>query len=196
MAKKFKIRIYGDPVLKEVSEEVADIDGALVKTCNRMLDAMYDEPGLGLAAPQVGIGQRFFVYDLTKQGFGNGPGVLINPEVVESRDEWSYDEGCLSVPELSWEIIRPKEIHIKGYDINGEEISIEADELLARLFLHELDHLDGVLLLDHLDDDQRREAKKILRDRTLNGITGRRKRLSDFPEDLEPGAAGGGLALP
>ncbi len=191
-----KIRIYGDPVLKEVSEEVANIDGALVKTCNRMLDAMYNEPGLGLAAPQVGIGQRFFVYDLAEQGYGEGPAVLINPEVVESRGEWAYDEGCLSVPELSWEIIRPREIHIKGYDIDGNEVSIEADDLLARLFLHELDHLDGVLLLDHLDDDQRREAKKILRDRTLSGITGRRKRGPDLGDDLAPGTSSGGLALP
>ena len=102
VAKKYKIRTYGDPVLKEESELVTEIDGKLVKVCNNMVTAMYEAPGLGLAAPQVGIGQRFFVYDLTEQGFGDGPSVLINPEVVESSGEWAYDEGCLSVPELSW----------------------------------------------------------------------------------------------
>ena len=187
MAKKYKIRTYGDPVLKEESELVTEIDGKLVKVCNNMVTAMYEAPGLGLAAPQVGIGQRFFVYDLTEQGFGDGPSVLINPEVVESTGEWAYDEGCLSVPELSWTIVRPKEIHIKGFNIDGEEVSIEADELLARLFLHEIDHLDGVLLIDHLDEDQQREAKKVLRERAL--AAGGRRSRKDPPE-------AGGLSLP
>ena len=113
---------------------------------------MYDAPGLGLAAPQVGVQKRLFVYDL-----GEGPRTLVNPVISEARGEWSYEEGCLSVPGLSFEIMRPKEIHLTGYDLDGNEVSIEADELLARLFQHELDHLDGVLLLEHLDDDQRKQ---------------------------------------
>ena len=104
--------------------------------------------------------KRLFVYDI-----GEGPRTLVNPVISEARGEWSYDEGCLSVPGLSFEIIRPKEIHLTGYDLDGNEVSIEADELLARLFQHELDHLDGVLLLEHLDDDQRKAAMKELRRR-------------------------------
>lgn len=182
----YRIRIYGDPVLKRAAEDVTDIDGALVDVCNDMLDAMYDAPGLGLAAPQVGIGKRFFVYDLSsvEDEPSDGPAVLINPKIVESRGEWEYQEGCLSVPELSWDIVRPKEIHITGYDIHGNEVSLEADELLSRLFQHEMDHLDGVLLLDHLDDDQVRDAKRVLRERALTG------------EDPGGLAAGGGLQLP
>ena len=159
-----EIRIFGDPVLKRVADDVTDIDGAFVDTCNRMLDAMYDAPGIGLAAPQVGISQRYFVYD-----FGGGPAVLINPEITESEGEWLYEEGCLSVPGLSWDIVRPKQIHIVGLDINGDEITIEADELESRLYQHELDHLEGKLLFDYLTDEQVNEAKRILRQRTMTG---------------------------
>ena len=151
------IRVFGDPVLKRVAEDVQDIDGSLASLCGRMLEAMYQAPGIGLAAPQVGVSKRFFVYD-----YGDGPKVLINPEIVESDGEWEFDEGCLSVPGLSWNIVRPKKIHIVGYGLEGEEISIEADELESRLYQHEMDHLNGKLLLDYLDDDQKREAKKIL----------------------------------
>ena len=135
---------------------------------------MYDAPGLGLAAPQVGVQKRLFVYDI-----GEGPRTLVNPIISEARGEWSYDEGCLSVPGLSFEIIRPKEIHLTGYDLDGNEVSIEADELLARLFQHELDHLDGVLLLEHLDDDQRKAAMKELRHRVVpdDGAEGSSKGL-------------------
>ena len=158
----YEIRVFGDPVLKRVADDVTEIDGAFVDTCNDMLDAMYEAPGIGLAAPQVGIGQRFFVYD-----FGDGPGVLINPEIRESTGEWEFEEGCLSVPGLSWNIVRPKEIHIVAFDLDGNEISIEADELESRLYQHELDHLDGRLLFDYLEDDQVREAKRILRERAM-----------------------------
>ena len=152
------IRVFGDPVLKRIAEEVQDIDGTLASLCGRMLEAMYEAPGIGLAAPQVGVSKRFFVYD-----YGGGPKVLINPEIVESEGEWEYDEGCLSVPGMSWNIVRPKMIHIIGYGLDGEEISIEADELESRLYQHEMDHLDGKLLLDYLDEEQRKEAKKNLR---------------------------------
>ena len=156
------IRVFGDPVLKRVAEDVQDIDGALATLCGRMLEAMYQAPGIGLAAPQVlqncTTEEMESVYD-----YGDGPKVLINPEIVESDGEWEFDEGCLSVPGLSWNIVRPKRIHIVGYGLEGEEISIEADELESRLYQHEMDHLNGKLLLDYLDDDQKREAKKILR---------------------------------
>jgi peptide deformylase len=156
------IRVLGDPVLKQKAAEVNDIDGKLARLAEDMLAAMYAAPGIGLAAPQVGVSKRFFVYD-----HGEGAHTLINPVITESRGEWSYEEGCLSVPGLYFEIVRPKEIHITGYDLDGNEVSIEADELEARLFQHELDHLDGVLLLEHLDDEQRRQAMKEWRKRQL-----------------------------
>ena len=128
---------------------------------------MHDAPGVGLAAPQVGIERRIFVYDV-----GEGPQTVINPEIVESAGEWEYEEGCLSVPELHWPIIRPKEVHLVGLDLEGNEISVEADELLARVFQHEIDHLNGILLIERLDKDQRKQAMRILRARALPDAAG------------------------
>jgi peptide deformylase len=158
----YRIRVVGDPVLRQRAAEVTTIDGRLAKLADDMIVTMYEAPGVGLAAPQVGVEKRLFVYDI-----GEGPRTLINPEIVESDGEWGYEEGCLSVPGLSWEIVRPKVVHLTGVDLDGNEVSIEADELLARCFQHELDHLDGTLLLDHLTDEQRKEAKRILRERQL-----------------------------
>ena len=157
-----EIRIFGDPVLKAKTPDITDIDGKLVRLADEMVQVMYDAPGIGLAAPQVGVQKRLFVYDI-----GVGPQVIVNPVLSESRGEWTFEEGCLSVPELSWPIVRPKEVHLKGFDLDGNEVSLEADELLARLFQHELDHLDGVLLLEHLEPDQQKEARRILRQRAL-----------------------------
>jgi len=161
----YEIRIIGDPVLKQRASNVDDIDGRLKKLTDDMLETMYDAPGLGLAAPQVGVQKRVFVYDI-----GEGPQVLANPELVESSGEWAYEEGCLSIPGLTWEIVRPKEVHLRGRDLDGAEVTIEADELLARLFQHELDHLDGVLVVEHLDDDQAKQAKRALRDLMLGKV--------------------------
>lgn len=168
MASPYAIRIVGDPVLKQVAAEVTDIDGRLVRLAEDMLDTMYEAPGLGLAAPQVGVQQRFFVYDLEN---GEDPRVLINPRITGSDGEWSYEEGCLSIPNLSFEIVRPKTIEVTGIDLDGNELTFEADELFARLIQHELDHLDGKLLLEHLDEDQLKEAKKGIREMKM-GITG------------------------
>jgi peptide deformylase len=178
MASPYRVRIYGDPVLRRVAEEITDIDGRLVRLADDMLTTMYDEPGIGLAAPQVGVGRRLFVYDI-----GDGPRTLVNPVIAESRGEWTYEEGCLSIPGVYWEIVRPKEILVTGYDLDGREVQIEADELLSRLFQHELDHLDGVLMLDRLDDDQRKSAKRLLREQFLSG-------------PAEPTASPGALRLP
>jgi peptide deformylase len=155
----YSIRVVGDPVLRQRAAEVTAIDGRLAKLADDMIVTMYEAPGVGLAAPQVGVEKRLFVYDV-----GDGPRTLINPEIVESDGEWAYEEGCLSVPGLSWEIVRPKQVHLCGLDLAGNEVSIEADELLARCFLHELDHLDGVLLLERLDPDTRRQALKTIRE--------------------------------
>ncbi len=166
MASPYAIRIVGDPVLRQRADEVTDIDERLVRLCDDMLETMYDAPGLGLAAPQVGVQKRFFVYDL---GAGDGGQVLINPVITESDGEWEFYEGCLSVPGMHFDIVRPKQVHVTGIDLDGNEVSFEADELFSRLIQHELDHLDGVLLLEHLDDDQRKAAKKALRERVMAG---------------------------
>jgi peptide deformylase len=157
------IRQYGDPVLKERTREVQDIDGSVAALAESMIETMYDAPGSGLAANQIGVMRRIFVYDV-----GEGPRTVINPRIVESDGEWSYEEGCLSIPGLSWDIVRPNAVHLVGLDLDGNELSIEATELEGRVFQHELDHLDGILLVERLDVDQRKEAMKILRGRTLH----------------------------
>jgi peptide deformylase len=159
----FPIRVFGDPVLRQRAAEIKEIDAKIVRLSEEMLETMYAAPGLGLAAPQVGIERRIFVYDV-----GEGPVTVINPEIVESRGEWEFEEGCLSVPDLHWPIVRPKEVHLVGHDLQGNEISIEADELLGRVFQHELDHLNGILLLQRLDKDQRKQAMRVLRARALS----------------------------
>jgi peptide deformylase len=161
-----QIRIVGDPVLKQRALDVTDVDGRIVRLTEDMIETMYAAPGVGLAAPQVGIQKRIFVYDL---GDGEGAKVVINPTISESRGEWEFEEGCLSVPGLFFPIVRPKEVHLTGYDLDGNEVSIEADEYVARVFQHELDHLEGRLLLELLDKDQRKAAMKAIRLRGLNG---------------------------
>ena len=162
----YNIRLFGDPVLKQRATEITDVDGVIARLAEDMTATLYEAAGLGLAAPQVGVQKRLFVYDLRDE---EGPKVLVNPTISESRGEWVYEEGCLSVPGLAWEIVRPKEIHLTGFDLDGNEVSIEADELQARLFQHELDHLDGVLLLDRMEKPQRKLAMKQVRERMLNG---------------------------
>ena len=159
----YPIRVFGDPVLRQRSSEIANIDASLVRLAEDMIETMYDAPGVGLAAPQVGVQRRLFVYDV-----GEGPFVVINPEIVESQGEWSYHEGCLSVPGLSWDLVRPKEVHLQGVDLDGNALDIEADELLARCFQHEMDHLDGVLIVERLEDADRKEAMRVLRNRALD----------------------------
>ena len=163
----FSIRVFGDPVLRQRAAEIEKIDGKIARLSEEMIETMRDAPGVGLAAPQVGIERRIFVYDV-----GDGAHTVINPEIVESLGEWEYEEGCLSVPDLHWPIIRPKEVHLVGRDLEGNEISVEADELLARVFQHELDHLNGILLLERLEKDQRKQAMRVLRARALPDTAG------------------------
>ena len=181
----YAIRTYGDPVLRSAAKDIANIDSKLLAVCDHMHEAMVTAQGIGLAAPQVGIQQRFFVYDIeavndlegtegavrrisrkkSKSAEESRMGVLINPVITEAEGEWAYEEACLSVPNLSWDIIRPKTIHVSGFDIDGNEVEFEADELFARLIQHEIDHLDGVLLIDRLDEDTRKAARRTLRER-------------------------------
>ncbi len=158
----YPIRVFGDPVLKRPARDVTDIDGTFAKLVDAMFTTMYDAPGVGLAAPQVGVQQRFFVYDI-----GDDPQVLINPEIVESDGEWTYEEGCLSIPGLTVEIVRPKLVTVHGVDLDGNPMVLQGDELLGRVFLHEIDHLDGVLMLDRLDSNTRKAALREWRARDL-----------------------------
>jgi peptide deformylase len=158
------IRFYGDPVLNEVTTEIDDIDGRIAALAESMIETMYEAPGVGLAANQIGVQKRMFVYD---QGDGDGAFVVINPTIVETDGEWTFQEGCLSVPGLSWEITRANSVHLIGYDLEGNELDIETDEYEGRIFQHEMDHLNGMLLIDRLDADQRREAKILLREQRL-----------------------------
>lgn len=160
----YEIRVIGDPVLRQRAADVDDIDGKLVRLVDDMVETMYAAPGLGLAAPQVGVQKRLFVWDLND---GKGPQAIVNPEIVESDGEWTYEEGCLSVPGLSWEIVRPNHVHVVGHDLDGNEVSIEASELEGRMFQHELDHLEGILLVERLDPDQAKQAKRQVRDLML-----------------------------
>jgi len=160
----YEIRVIGDPVLKQQASDVTDIDARLVQLVDDMVETMYAAPGLGLAAPQIGVQKRLFGWDLND---GSGAKSIINPEIVESDGEWAYEEGCLSVPGLSWEIVRPNRVHVVGRGLDGNEVSIEASELAGRLFQHELDHLAGVLLLERLDEDQARAARRQVRDLML-----------------------------
>jgi peptide deformylase len=170
----YTIRQFGDPVLRQRAKEIQEVDGRLVQLSEDMIVTMYAAPGVGLAAPQVGIERRMFVYDA-----GEGPSTIINPEIVESDGEWAFREGCLSIPDLSWEVVRPRNVHLRGRDLDGNEVDVEATDFLARVFQHELDHLDGVLFVERLDGDQRKQVMKILRSRTL-GI------------DARPPGSGGG----
>ncbi len=162
MSAPYDIRLIGDPVLRQRAGEISDVDAKLVRLADDMVTTMYEAPGLGLAGPQVGVQKRIFVYDV-----GEGAQTVINPEIRESDGEWAYEEGCLSIPGLSFELVRPKQVHLVGYDLDGNELSIEADELLARCFQHELDHLDGVLFIERLEPDERKAAMRIIREQKL-----------------------------
>jgi len=167
----FAIRQYGDPVLRQPTKEIEEIDGSVAKLAEDMLETMYGTGhGVGLSANQVGVQRRLFVYDV-----GEGPVVVINPRIVESSGEWDYQEGCLSVPGLSWPIVRPGSVRLRGYGLDGQELSIEADELEGRVLQHEVDHLDGIVLVERLDDQRRREAKAILRSRAFQLPGGARR---------------------
>jgi peptide deformylase len=150
----YSIRTFGDPVLKTEAAAVTDIDGKLVRLVDDMFETLYtSDSGIALAAPQIGVQKQIFIWDLDDQ-----PMVVLNPEIVESSGEWVYDEGCLSIPGLYVEIVRPKQVLLRGVDLDGNTVEYEADELEARMYQHELDHLHGVLMFDRMTPEQRKEA--------------------------------------
>src|SRR5437764_10110371 len=163
----YPLRLFGDPVLRQRAREVDDVDDDLVTVVHGMYETMDFEEGVGLAAPQVGVRKRLFTYDLHE---GEGPGVVINPEIVERHGEVLSEEGCLSVPGYRFEVVRSERVTMRGLDLEGNEIVLEGDDLLARMVQHEIDHLDGVLLLDRVDPDVRREALRDMRTREMGAI--------------------------
>lgn len=137
------IRRIGDEVLRKKSKPVDKIDDRIKILIEDMIDTMYESEGVGLAAPQVGVLKRLVVIDV-----GDGPMVLINPEIVKTEGAYVDIEGCLSIPGESGEVERPEKVTVRAMDENGVVREIEGEELLARAFCHELDHLDGILYVD------------------------------------------------
>lgn len=159
-----EIRVVGDPVLREKARSVETFDGALRKTAFHMIQIMRDAPGLGLAAPQLGIEKRLLVYEVD----GLEPGILANPEILwTSEDADEVEEGCLSVPGILVPIVRPLGIEVAAQDLHGEAVRLRLDGLAARVVQHEVDHLEGVLILDRTGRKERAAAMRELRERTL-----------------------------
>ena len=161
------IRTFGDPVLRASTALVSDIDDGVRKLVADMIETMYDAPGAGLAATQVGVSRRICVFDAAD---GNGAQVLINGEIVETERELLYDEGCLSVPGHWWEIARPEFARARGLDLDGNEVEYAGTGLMGRVLQHELDHLDGVLLLERLEPAVKKQALRDLRNEALGLI--------------------------
>ena len=147
------IRVQGDPVLTKKSRPVEQMTPRISELITDMLDTMYDAMGVGLAAPQVGILKRIVVIDV-----GEGPIVLINPEILETGGEQTGDEGCLSVPGMAGQVTRPNYVKVKALDVNMNEVIYEGEELLARAFCHEIDHLDGKMYTDLVEGELHRTS--------------------------------------
>jgi peptide deformylase len=160
------IRRIGDPVLREPSREVESFDDLLRRLYKDMLETMYDAPGVGLAASQIGLALRFFVFDA---GEGSEPGAIANPVLSDPEGEQVEDEGCLSIRGLWYPTPRAMRIRVSGLDLDGYPISYSGEGLLARIFQHETDHLNGMLFIDRLSPEDRRQAMADLRERELGG---------------------------
>ncbi len=154
---------YPNPVLRATARTVENIDGRLLKLADYMLNVMYSAPGIGLAANQVGELERLIVFDRQPGKEGRDPCVLINPEIVLSEGETKYEEACLSVIDFSAEVTRDAQVKVRGVDRNGKPLDIEADGLLAICLQHEIDHLNGVLYIDHISSLKRALYKKRLK---------------------------------
>jgi peptide deformylase len=153
-----EIRLYGDPVLREMCRPVEAVDDEVRELITDLMETMYEADGIGLAAPQVGVSVRVFVYDVREEG--TEPGVLINPEIVSGEGKVKDEEGCLSIPGLAELVERSERIVVRGLDAAGDPVEIEADGLLSRCIQHEKDHLDGVLFIDHLSPLKRQMLQR------------------------------------
>ena len=160
-----EIRLFGDPVLKQRSDPVTRFDAELVRFGDDLLETLRSAYGVGLAAPQVGVLKRMFAYDIPPdEETGEHPfGVLVNPVITRWEGEQDGEEGCLSLPGMSFNTVRALRVVATGMNMHGEPVQIEGSELLARCVQHETDHLDGVLFIDRLDAAARKEAMKTIR---------------------------------
>jgi peptide deformylase len=159
-----QIRQYGDPALRLIAHDVEDVDDDLRRLVDRMIDLMHDAQGVGLAATQVGVLRRLFVFEPDDEG----PRAIVNPVVAERGEETAIDdEGCLSLQGVKVPVERSTRLVLEGKDPNGKDLRLELDEYGSRVVQHELDHLDGVLIIDRTDDEHRKEALATLRPRAV-----------------------------
>lgn len=166
--------ILPDPVLRKISTPIERVDANLQKLADDMLETMYQAPGIGLAAIQVGEPLRLLVIDVAGKDEPKAPQVFINPEILWKSDEPNvYEEGCLSIPDYYAEVERPKRIRVSYLNRDGKKQECEADGLLATCLQHEIDHLDGVLFIDHISKLKRdmviRKFKKLAKENAKNG---------------------------
>ena len=163
------IRVAPDPVLKAKAKPVETVDAELRQLMDDMLETMYDAPGIGLAAPQVGISKRLIVLDIAREDEPKAPMVMVNPELTWVSDEdATYEEGCLSVPEHYADVVRPAHIRVTYLDREGKKQELKADGLLATVIQHEMDHLEGILFIDHLSNLKRNMIlRKLLKSRKV-----------------------------
>jgi len=163
---------YGDPVLRNPTQPVGEIDAALQKLIDDMVDTMYAAPGVGLAANQVGIGKRLTVIDLT---VGKKPGnlhILINPELVEMEGQITEEEGCLSIPDFVENVTRPERVKVRFTDRNGQQREMRGEGLMARALCHEIDHLNGNLYIDHVRGFKKDRILKKIQKLAKSGMWG------------------------
>jgi peptide deformylase len=161
------IRLFGDPILRTTALEVVDFDKELHRLVQDLTDTMLDAPGAGLAAPQIGVGLRVFTWNVEGE-----VGHLVNPVLDLSDETQDGDEGCLSIPGLTIDCRRALSVVARGFDRHGEPVTIEGSELLARAIQHETDHLDGVLFVDRLTPELRKQAMKEIRESEWFGLSG------------------------
>lgn len=169
--------ILPDPVLRQLSRPVERVDDPLRKLADDMLETMYDAPGIGLAGIQIGVPLRIVTIDLSKEDEKRSPQIFINPEILSRSDEGSvYEEGCLSIPDYYAEVERPASVRVKFLGLDGKEQEIEADGLLATCLQHEIDHLNGVLFIDHISKLKRdmvvKKFKKLAKERSPSRMVG------------------------
>lgn len=163
MAEELKIYTYPDPVLRTRAEPVENIDGRIQSLIDNMAETMYEAPGIGLAAVQVGEPLRIIVYDVPEKDEDRKLNVIINPEIVSSEGSITFEEACLSVIDYSAEVTRPEKILVRGLNREGNPLSIEAEGLRAVCLQHEVDHLNGMLYIDHISALKRSLYKKRLK---------------------------------
>ncbi|WP_182526709.1 peptide deformylase [Nocardioides dongkuii] len=170
------IRLFGDPVLRRPAIEVVDFDKELRRLVSDLTDTMLAAPGAGLAAPQIGVGVRVFTWNVDGE-----VGHLVNPVLDLSEETQDGPEGCLSIPDLTFDCRRALRAVARGFDMHGEPVTIEGTEYLARALQHETDHLDGVLFLDRLDGDTRKAAMKAIRESEWFGLERPTVKVSPHP---------------